>query len=65
MRLLIQNVLICNSKICLGKGNPLELKVTIIDIKEVKYNREFILKVLPNINWSVLVSAAKSVQFIQ
>ena len=65
MKLLTHNLLVCNSKACKGKDIPLQLKYSVITAKETEYNKDFILKLLPKLNWTLLVATAKTVICLQ
>jgi uncharacterized protein YbaR (Trm112 family) len=57
MRLLTQNFLACP----VTKAYPLALTATQVDEVEVEYSRAFILRMLPRIDWAVLLAAAAAV----
>ncbi len=61
MKLQTHNLLVCNSKVCKGKDIPLQLKFTVLTTKETEYSKAFIQKLLPKLNWALLVSTAKIV----
>ena len=61
MKLLTYLLTVCNSGTCQGKDVPLELTYSNIVTKEAEYDKVFTQKVLSRINWSLLVSIAKSV----
>lgn len=54
MRLLTHNMLQCP----ITKSYPLTLETSEVDEVEVDYRREFVLRMLPRLNWDVLRSAA-------
>lgn len=47
------------------KSYPLTLEVSETDDVEVEYNREFILRMLPRLDWTVLRAAASSLKVPQ
>lgn len=54
MRLLTHNMLQCPRT----KEYPLELHATNVDDVEVEYSREFVLRMLPRLDWNVFWKAA-------
>ena len=61
MKLLTHNLMICNSKTCRTKDIPLSLKFTQVIVKPAEFNKPFIIKLLPKLNWPLLISTAKIV----
>jgi uncharacterized protein YbaR (Trm112 family) len=57
MRLLTQNFLACP----ITKAYPLALTATEVDEVEVEYSRAFILRMLPRVNWAVLLAATAAI----
>lgn len=54
MRLLTHNMLQCPRT----KEYPLDLKATAVDDIEVEYSREFVLRMIPRLDWAVFLKAA-------
>ena len=61
MRLLTHNFLKNNTKLSKDKGYPLKILCTEIQITENTYDEDFILRILPTLNWEVLVNAATEI----
>jgi len=62
MRLLTHNMLMCSKKSC-SRGNgttnfPLQIKATKMERQESEFNKEFIVHMLPKLDWPALVKAA-------
>ncbi|XP_065830367.1 multifunctional methyltransferase subunit TRM112-like protein [Oscarella lobularis] len=60
MRLLIHNMLTSVVK-GVKKGYPLIIKATKVETKDVAFNGEFIARMIPRMEWSVVKKAAESV----
>lgn len=60
MRILTHNSLKCPAK-NVNVGYPLGLEITDMEIVESEFNAEFIKGVLPSLDWSGVLVAAKSV----
>jgi len=64
MKLLTHNLLICNKKGCDPmKSYPFKIVATAIDKREIEFNPTFVKRMLPNLSWEGLVSAAKDLNF--
>ncbi|XP_049849219.1 multifunctional methyltransferase subunit TRM112-like protein [Schistocerca gregaria] len=61
MRLVIHNMLTCNVKTCQTNNFPLKIVASAIDYVESEYNHEYIVNLLPKLEWNALVEAAKDV----
>lgn len=59
MRILTQNILMCNVKNCIKKEVPLSLLVDKSEIIETEFNADLIKKTLLRMNWSHLVETSK------
>jgi multifunctional methyltransferase subunit TRM112 len=58
MRLLTHNMLLCPRT----KAYPLTLEATQVDDVEAEFSRDFILRMLPRLDWSVLRTAAAALK---
>jgi multifunctional methyltransferase subunit TRM112 len=58
MRLLTHNMLLCPR----SKSYPLSLEATQVDDVEAEFSRDFILRMLPRLDWSVLRTAAEALK---
>ncbi|KAK3087434.1 hypothetical protein FSP39_005879 [Pinctada imbricata] len=61
MKLLTHNFLTSNIIKGVTKGYPLQIMAEKVDVKEVEFNPDFVTKMLPKIDWSALIKAAKDV----
>lgn len=61
MKLLTHNLMVCNSKACRGKDNPLSLKITTLVVKESEYDQVFVKKLMSKLNWAHLAATARTV----
>ena len=59
MRILTQNILMCNIKNCIKKEIPLTLIVNKSEIIESEFNADLVKKTLLRMNWKHLVETAK------
>ena len=62
MKLLTHNMLMCNRKGCTIEHFPMKIEPTKLAVHESEFNPDFILNVLPKIDWNALVSGAKDVK---
>ena len=60
MRILTQNILMCNVKSCVKKEIPLQLIVDKSEIIESEFNAELIKKTLQKLNWAHFVATSES-----
>ncbi|XP_076595336.1 multifunctional methyltransferase subunit TRM112-like protein [Chaetodon auriga] len=58
MKLLTHNMLTSHVKGVM-KGYPLLIKATEVKMKEVEFNPQFVSRMIPKLEWSVLVQAAE------
>ncbi len=54
MRLISQNMLMCNVKSCTKNNYPLIIKVDESKIIDTEFNQEFIEKLIPKLDWNAL-----------
>ena len=59
MRILTQNILMCNVKNCIKKEIPLSLLVEKSEIIETEFNKDLVKKTLLRMNWNHLVETSK------
>ena len=60
MRLLSANMLVCIVKNCINSF-PLQIVATSIEKADTDFNPEFILHILPRLEWSAFINMAKEV----
>ncbi|XP_003970255.2 multifunctional methyltransferase subunit TRM112-like protein [Takifugu rubripes] len=58
MKLLTHNMLTSHVK-GVTQGYPLLIKATEVKVNEVEFNPEFVVKMIPKLEWSALVQAAE------
>eukprot|EP01089_Gocevia_fonbrunei_P018860 TRINITY_DN648_c0_g1_i1.p1 TRINITY_DN648_c0_g1~~TRINITY_DN648_c0_g1_i1.p1 ORF type:complete len:123 (-),score=28.49 TRINITY_DN648_c0_g1_i1:80-448(-) len=61
MRLLTQNMLQCNVKGCDKDNFPLTIKATELKREETEFKSDFIVHIIPKLDWDALVKSAKDV----
>uniref|UniRef100_W5LYY7 tRNA methyltransferase activator subunit 11-2 n=2 Tax=Lepisosteus oculatus TaxID=7918 RepID=W5LYY7_LEPOC len=59
MKLITHNMLTSHVK-GVTKGYPLLIKATEVQVSEVEFNPEFLSRMIPKLEWGVLVQAADS-----
>ena len=64
MKLIIHNILTSNLMQGVTKGFPLKIRASKIDRVAVEYNRTFLLRLLPRIEYGVLRQAASDVSYL-
>jgi hypothetical protein len=64
MRLLSHNLLMCNVKNCNKNNYPLKIVVDKSQIIEKEFNKEFVLRLIPKIDWSALYKTVVSVRIV-
>ena len=63
MRLITHNMLQCHVKNCSAPQNyPLKLKEVELDQQEAEFNAQFLVNMLPRLDWPALYSTAMSVR---
>ncbi|PVD22417.1 hypothetical protein C0Q70_18229 [Pomacea canaliculata] len=63
MKLLTHNILTSNIIKGVTRGFPLKIKSSRLEVKEVDFNPDFILRILPKLDWSALRQAATEVGY--
>lgn len=61
VRLITHNLLACHVKGCTSNNFPLAFKDVQIELKEAEFNPDFVKNILPRLEWSALVDAARQV----
>lgn len=61
MRILTHNMLKCNVKNCNKDNFPLKIVSDKIETIESEFNKDFVINVLPKLEWDALVQGAKDV----
>jgi len=64
MRVLTHNMLMCNVKGCISNNFPLIIRATQVENVPSNFNREFVLNVIPKLDWPALVKGAKDVRIL-
>ncbi|TWW55699.1 Multifunctional methyltransferase subunit TRM112-like protein tRNA methyltransferase 112 -like protein [Takifugu flavidus] len=64
MKLLTHNMLTSHVK-GVTQGYPLLIKATEVKVNEVEFNPEFVVKMIPKLEWSALVQAAEEVEVME
>lgn len=59
MRLITHNMLRCNVK-GVKNGYPLQIEVGKVETVEAEYNPDFVTRMLPKLEWSAFIVAAKA-----
>ncbi|KAI9031731.1 hypothetical protein CLU79DRAFT_729817 [Phycomyces nitens] len=59
MRLITHNLLQCHVKNCNSNNFPLKIEDAQVELIEADFNPEFLVNMLPKIDWPVLVNTAK------
>lgn len=62
MRVLTHNMLMCNVKGCNANNFPLIIRATQVENVPSSFNREFVVNVIPKLDWPALVQGAKDVR---
>lgn len=65
MRILSHNMLMCNVKGCVSNNFPLIIRATQVENIESPFNPEFVINVLPKLDWPALVKGAAYVRLAQ
>src|SRR5690242_18800282 len=60
MRLITHNWLLCNKKGVVN-GYPLSIEADSIEVEETEFNPEFMKKILPKLEWPVVVTAPTAI----
>lgn len=61
MRLLTHNIIKCNVKGCNKNNYPLRIKALLIKKIESEFNKEFVINMIPKLEWAALVQGARDV----
>lgn len=64
VRLITHNLLACHVKGCTSNNFPLTFKDVRVELRETESNPEFIRNIIPRLEWSALVGAAREVRDI-
>ncbi|KAI9017071.1 hypothetical protein BC832DRAFT_543587 [Gaertneriomyces semiglobifer] len=65
MRLITHNMLQCHAKGCNSNNYPLELREVELESLEAEFSDDFIRRLLPKLDWGVLVQTAYSLGVAQ
>lgn len=63
MRLLTHNITKCNVKGCNKNNYPLRIKAENVQKIESEFNGDFVVNMIPKIEWDALVQGARDVSF--
>ena len=64
MRLLSHNLLMCNVKNCIKNNYPLAIKVKKSILIDTEFDKEFLINLVPKLNWTALFKTVTSVIYI-
>eukprot|EP01111_Echinosteliopsis_oligospora_P009156 TRINITY_DN2636_c0_g1_i1.p1 TRINITY_DN2636_c0_g1~~TRINITY_DN2636_c0_g1_i1.p1 ORF type:complete len:123 (+),score=18.07 TRINITY_DN2636_c0_g1_i1:199-567(+) len=63
MKILTHNMIMCNKKGCSENNFPLKIVATVVDKQEIEFQPDFIKRLITNLSWPGIVSAAKDLNF--
>lgn len=65
MKLLTHNLLSSHVRGVGSRGIPLRLQATEVRVKSVEFNRDFVTRLIPKVEWEVLLEAADHLQLVE